>query len=265
MTWGNIEAKRLRRLKPGVQVAKFDFRAPRIHIDAPLAAAQEIALATEQAHYLRQVMRLGDGAETIVFNGRDGEWIARLSASGKRGAALRPERQIRPQPATLGPVYAFAPLKQARLDYIVQKAVEMGVSRLSPILTQFTQVNRINMDRMRANAIEAAEQCGILALPEIDEPQSFQSWLSSMPVSNTIVFCDEESGTGSPLEKLRSANAESLAVLIGPEGGFAEIERQSLLARPNVIRLSLGPRVLRADTAAVAALALVQAVCGDWR
>ena len=210
-------------------------------------------------------MRLPDGAETIIFNGRDGEWLARMSASGKRGVVLRPERQIRSQPETFGPVYAFAPLKQARLDYLVQKAVEMGASRLSPVLTQFTQVNRMNMDRMRANAIEAAEQCGILALPAIDEPLPFQKWLSSLPASTAIVFCDEESDAVSAVEKLQGAKAEHLTVLVGPEGGFAQEERSALLAQPNVIRLSLGPRVLRADTAAVAALALVQAVCGDWR
>jgi 16S rRNA (uracil1498-N3)-methyltransferase len=251
-------------------LAKYDFRSPRLFVDVPLVAAQEAALASEQAHYLRQVMRLSDGAEVIIFNGRDGEWLARLAASGKRGAALRPVEQIRPQPETFGPTYAFAPLKQARLDYMVQKAVEMGASRLSPVLTQFTQVNKMNLDRMRANAIEAAEQCGILALPAIDEPMPFQKWLTSFPASNAIVFCDEESheklsGAKSSGDKLRNAKASDLSVLIGPEGGFSKDERDSLLARENVIRLSLGPRILRADTAAVAALALVQSVCGDWR
>ncbi len=246
-------------------MAKYDFRAPRLYIDAVLAAAQEVTLGAEQAHYLRQVMRLADGAETLVFNGRDGEWLARLAASGKRGAALRPEKQIRPQPETFGPTYAFAPLKQARQDYMVQKAVEMGASRLSPVLTQFTQVNRMNRDRMRANAIEAAEQCGILALPEIDEPMPFQKWLASLPAATAVVFCDEDAAEKSPLEELRGAKANDLAVLVGPEGGFSEDERRALLARSNVIRLSLGPRILRADTAAVAALALVQSVCGDWR
>ena len=141
----------------------------------------------------------------------------------------------------------------------------MGASRLSPVLTQFTQVGRLNMERMRANAIEAAEQCGILALPVIDEPVPLQRWLSSLPGEVRIVFCDEDSETRSPLEALRGVNAADVAVLVGPEGGFSEEERKVLLARDNVVRLSLGPRVLRADTAAVAALALVQAVCGDWR
>lgn len=246
-------------------MAKYDFRSPRLFLDTPLAAAQDVALAPEQAHYLRHVMRLGDGATVLAFNGRDGEWLARMSGSGKRGAALRPEQQIRPQPETFGPTYAFAPLKQARLDYMVQKAVEMGSSRLSPVLTQFTQVNRMNMDRMRANAIEAAEQCGILALPSIDEPLPFQKWLASHPEEKAIVFCDEDSDGKSSLAALQGAHAGDLSVLIGPEGGFSEDERKTLLARKNVIHLSLGPRILRADTAAVAALALVQAVCGDWR
>ncbi|MBX3519471.1 MAG: 16S rRNA (uracil(1498)-N(3))-methyltransferase [Xanthobacteraceae bacterium] len=246
-------------------MAKYDFRAPRLFVNTPLAAAQEAVLGPEQSHYLRQVMRLADGAEVIVFNGRDGEWLARLAASGKRGAVLQPQKQIRPQPETFGPVYAFAPLKQARLDYMVQKAVEMGVSRLSPVLTQFTQVNRMNMDRMRANAIEAAEQCGILVLPALDEPLTFEKWLAAQPASSRIVFCDEDSAEKSPVEELRGAKAEELSVLVGPEGGFSENERRALLAHQNVIRLSLGPRILRADTAAVAALALVHAVCGDWR
>jgi 16S rRNA (uracil1498-N3)-methyltransferase len=244
---------------------KYDFRSPRLFIDAPLAAAQEVALTPEQAHYLRQVMRLSDGAEALIFNGRDGEWLARVAAKGKRGASLTPEKQIRIQPETFGPTYAFAPLKHSRLDYMVQKAVEMGASRLSPVLTQFTQVNRMNIDRMRANAIEAAEQCGILALPEIEEPLVFEKWLAAVPAEKTIVFCDEESAEKSPVEELKRTKAKDFAVLIGPEGGFSETERRVLIARNNVIRLSLGPRVLRADTAAVAALALVQSVCGDWR
>lgn len=211
-------------------------------------------------------MRLADGAEVLVFNGRDGEWHGRIEARGKRGAAILPREQNRPQPETFGPVYAFAPLKHARLDYMVQKAVEMGASRLSPVLTQFTQVNRMNLDRMRANAIEAAEQCGVLVLPAIDEPQPFQKWLAAQPAETAIVFCDEESAEKSPVEELsRVRDKRALAVLIGPEGGFSDDERRTLLARQDVIRLSLGPRVLRADTAGVAALALVQSVCGDWR
>ncbi len=247
-------------------MAKYDFRSPRLYLEAPLAALQEVALTPEQAHYVRNVMRLADGAEVLLFNGHDGEWRARIGASGKRGATALPQEQTRPQPETFGLRYAFAPLKHARLDYMVQKAVEMGASRLSPVLTQFTQVNRTNPERMRANVIEAAEQCGILALPEIDEAVPLQKWLASLDPAAAIVFCDENAEETSPVEALRAAGKNrELAVLIGPEGGFSEAERRLLIGRDSVIRLSLGPRILRADTAAVAALALVQSVCGDWR
>jgi 16S rRNA (uracil1498-N3)-methyltransferase len=244
---------------------KYDFRAPRLYIDGPIAASQELTLGRDQAHYLRHVLRLQEGAPVLVFNGRDGEWQARLVAEGKRNATLSVENQMRLQPATRGPVYAFAPLKHARLDYLVQKAVEMGALRLSPVLTQHTQVSRMNMERMRANAVEAAEQCGILSLPEIDEPQPLDRWLNSLEPGRVLVFCDEDEAERSPVDVLTPVKDRSIALLVGPEGGFSEDERAVLRARQDVIRLSLGPRILRADTAAVAALALVQAVCGDWR
>jgi 16S rRNA (uracil1498-N3)-methyltransferase len=246
-------------------LAKYDFRAPRLYLDLPIAAAQELKLAREQAHYLRHVLRLEAGGAVLVFNGRDGEWQARLTAGGKRDAVLRVEKQIRLQPATRGPVYAFAPLKHARLDYVVQKAVEMGASRLSPVITQHTQVNRMNMERMRANAVEAAEQCGILSLPEINALQPLGRWLDSLEAERILVFCDEDEAERSPVEALKPAKDRAIAILIGPEGGFSVDERAVLRARKNVMALSLGPRILRADTAAVAALALVQSVCGDWR
>jgi 16S rRNA (uracil1498-N3)-methyltransferase len=246
-------------------LAKYDFRAPRLFLDLPIAASQELKLGREQAHYLRHVLRLQEGGEVLVFNGRDGEWQARLLAAGKRDAALKAEKQIRLQPATRGPVYAFAPLKHARLDYVVQKAVEMGASRLSPVLTQHTQVNRMNMERMRANAVEAAEQCGILSLPEFDEPQPLGRWVDSLGEDRVLVFCDEGEVERSPVGALGPVKDRAIALLVGPEGGFSDEERANLRARKNVIALSLGPRILRADTAAVAALALVQSVCGDWR
>ncbi len=173
----------------------------------------------------------------------------------------------------------FAPLKHARLDYLVQKAVEMGVSRLQPVMTKHTQVSRLNLDRMRANAIEAAQQCGVLHLPEIMEPAPFRSATGNADAGRILVFCDEAADVADPLAALAEARPQAvallpaeavraalpLAVLIGPEGGFSEEEREALRRRPNVVRLALGPRILRADTAAVAALALVQAVLGDWR
>jgi 16S rRNA (uracil1498-N3)-methyltransferase len=162
-------------------------------------------------------------------------------------------------------VYVFAPLKHARLDYIVQKAVEMGASSLQPVLTRHTQVSRVNSERMRANVIEAAEQCGILSLAEVAEPVPLDRYLAQRQPTRLLVFCDEAAGTADPVQALKQVSAtDGIDILIGPEGGFAEEERALLLRQPKILRLSLGPRILRADTAGVAALALVQAVLGDW-
>jgi 16S rRNA (uracil1498-N3)-methyltransferase len=246
-------------------VARPDFRTPRLYVPGDLKPGGELLLGREAANYLRNVLRLEKGAEVLVFNGRDGEWRARLTPSGRREARLALAERIRPQAAPGDLHYAFAPLKHARLDFMIQKAVEMGVGRLTPVITRHTQVARVNLERMRANAIEAAEQCGIISLPDIDEPASFPEWLARIEASRTIVFCDEEAETRDPIEALARAPEGPLTLLIGPEGGFAEDERRALLARPSVVRLSLGPRILRADTAAIAALALVQAARGDWR
>jgi len=245
-------------------MARHDIRLPRLYIDGDLTQGRQLALARGQENYLRNVLRLPHGAEVLVFNGRDGEWTARLAgASGK--ATLTLALRTRPQPAASELLFAFAPLKHARLDYLVQKAVEMGVGIVQPVLTQHTQVTRVNMSRMRANAIEAAEQCGILVLPKIEEPLALPRWLEALPPERVLIFCDEEAEIADPLDALTRAPAGSLAILIGPEGGFAEAERKVLAARTKVVRLSLGPRILRADTAAVAVLALVQAARGDWR
>ena len=242
-----------------------DFRIQRLFIDADLAANGEIALSREQANYVRIVLRLPAGAEILLFNGRDGEWRGRLKDAGRRAVHVTVEVQTRAQtsPGTLA--YAFAPLKHARLDYMVQKAVEMGVAQLTPVMTRHTQVTRVNVERMRANMIEAAEQCGILSLPAVHEPIAFDRWIATLGADRVVVFCDEEAEMGDPLEALKRARPGPAVLLIGPEGGFEESERRALLARDRVIRLSLGPRVLRADTAAVAALALVQAIIGDWQ
>ena len=242
-----------------------DFRTPRLFIDAELAANGEIALGREQANYVRNVLRLPAGAEILVFNGRDGEWRGRLQDVGRRSVHLLVEAQTRVQTAAGSLGYAFAPLKHARLDYMVQKAVEMGVATLTPVMTRHTQVTRVNLERMRANTIEAAEQCGILSLPAVHEPIAFDRWISTLGADRMVIFCDEESETGDPLAALKRAQPGPAVLLIGPEGGFEESERRALLARERAIRLSLGPRILRSDTAAVAALALVQAAIGDWR
>jgi 16S rRNA (uracil1498-N3)-methyltransferase len=242
----------------------YDFRSPRLFVDAPLAEGTEIALKSGQAHYLVHVLRLKAGHRLLVFNGRDGEWEAHIEGS-HRGARLTVGARLRAQTTAGDLHYLFAPLKAARLDYMVQKAVEMGASRLQPIITRHVQVARIKEDRVRANAIEAAEQCGILALPEIAPPQPFARFMAERDAGRVLVFCDERAEIENPLAALAAIKPHTpLAVLIGPEGGFAEEERAALLKAPNVLRLALGPRVLRADTAAVAALALVQAAVGDW-
>jgi 16S rRNA (uracil1498-N3)-methyltransferase len=245
---------------------RYDFHSPRLFVEAPLAPGAAVPLAPPQAHYLKDVLRLTLGDRVLAFNGRDGEWEGRLEAAGKRGLTVRLAAQTRPQEAGPDLHYLFAPLKRARLDYMVQKAVEMGVARLVPVMTRHTQAERVNLERMRANAIEAAEQCGILRLPEIAAPVGLADALAALEPQRLLVFCDEDAPIADPVAALAAASgAGRLAVLIGPEGGFAAEERATLLARPNIVRLALGPRILRADTAAVAALALVAAVLGDWR
>jgi 16S rRNA (uracil1498-N3)-methyltransferase len=243
----------------------YDFRSPRLYVEGPLAPRALVPLDARQAHYLTTVLRLNAGDPVLVFNGRDGEWSATIERA-KRAVSLRVGDRGRAQSAPADLHYWFAPLKAARLDYMVQKAVEMGVSRLQPVLTRHGQVARVNAGRVRGNAIEAAEQCGILCLPEIAQPVALPSLIAGHDPARCLVFCDEEAETADPLAALgRVAAHTPLAVLIGPEGGFAEDERAALAKLPNVVRLSLGPRILRADTAAVAALALVQAAIGDWR
>jgi 16S rRNA (uracil1498-N3)-methyltransferase len=242
-----------------------DFKSPRLFVDAPLAAGETVALERSQSNYLGNVLRLSAGDTILVFNGCDGEWQASI-AGRKRTDSLTIVVRTRPQDRLPDLTYVFAPLKHARLDYMVQKAVEMGASSLQPVLTRFTQVSRVNSERIRANVIEAAEQCGILSLATVEEPVPLDRYLSQREVQRLLVFCDEAADTGNPLQALQGGLAASsgIDVLIGPEGGFAEEERAVLLRQPQTLRLSLGPRVLRADTAAVAALALVQAALGDW-
>jgi len=252
-----------------------DFRSPRLYVDHPLGPGIEVTLDEAQTHYLADVLRHEPGDTLLVFNGRDGEWQAALDRSGKRRAVLHLKEQTRVQDHGCDLHYLFAPLKRARLDYMVQKAVELGAARLQPVMTRYTQAERVNTARMRANAIEAAEQCGILSLPAIGEPLPLAGALAALEPGRTLVFCDEDAPTTDPLAALAGANPAGrvsetgrrggpLAVLIGPEGGFAPEERAALSARPGTVRLALGPRILRADTAAIAALALVQAARGDW-
>ncbi|MCA6114845.1 16S rRNA (uracil(1498)-N(3))-methyltransferase [Bradyrhizobium sp. WSM 1738] len=241
-----------------------DFRAPRLFVDAPLHEGERIALERNQSNYLGNVLRLSAGENILVFNGRDGEWRAAIDGR-KRPDSLVIIARTRPQDRLPDIAYVFAPLKHARLDYMVQKAVEMGASVLQPVLTRHTQVSRVNGERMRANVIEAAEQCGILSLAAVAEPIALDRFLDKRDSARLLVFCDEASDVTAPVQALQTAQAAAgIDVLIGPEGGFAEDERALLLRQPKTLRLSLGPRILRADTAGVAALALVQVALGDW-
>jgi 16S rRNA (uracil1498-N3)-methyltransferase len=249
---------------------RYDFRSPRLYVDSALRAGTSVALDAAQAHYLHNVLRLKTGDTVLSFNGRDGEWRARIAA-GKRKLALEIEQQTRAQTRALDLHYLFAPLKHARLDYLIQKAVEMGVSRLQPVMTRHGQVTRVNLERMRANAIEAAEQCGILTLPEIEALRPLAEVIAARDSARLLVFCDEDAEVKDPIAALSAGRIPDrsapmpIAVLVGPEGGFAADERAALMKLPNTVRLALGPRILRADTAAVAALALVDAALGDWR
>ena len=242
-----------------------NYKMQRLYVPQDLSSGAAIEASAEQSHYLSHVLRLGEGAELLLFNGRDGEWLARIEAKAKRSVRLRAIEQTRPQPAPPDLIYCFAPLKQGRLDYLVQKAVEMGAGVLQPVITQHTQIAKPGIERLRANVVEAAEQCGILALPEVREAQKLDLLLASWDHDRRLIFCDESAQTDNPLPALRGVAERQLGLLIGPEGGFSQDERRQLHALPFVTAIPLGPRILRADTAAVAALALIQATIGDWQ
>jgi 16S rRNA (uracil1498-N3)-methyltransferase len=247
------------------RMARTDFRTPRLYVPQDLAIDAEVKLDPQQTNYLVNVLRLSAGAPVLLFNGRDGEFSTSLSTSSRKAASLIVGAGTRAQEAPPDVDYLFAPLKHARLDYVAQKAVEMGASRLRPVITRHTQVARVNLDRLRANAIEACEQCGVIWVPEIAPVEPLAEALKRWPAERLLVFCDEEAEVMSPLDALAAARGEGgIGLLIGPEGGFDDDERAAILSAPRVLRLSLGPRILRADTAAVAALALIQATLGDW-
>ena len=246
-------------------MAAYDFTARRLFVASDLADGALVDLDRQAANYLLSVLRLPAGAEILVFNGRDGEWRAALEPTGRKAATLRVVASVRPQTPPSDLHLLFAPLKHARLDYVVQKAVEMGAGTMVPVLTRRTVASRVNEERMRANAIEAAEQCGIITLPAIRPSLDLSAALAALEPERLLIFCDEDAQAANPIEALSGARAPAgLALLIGPEGGFDPEERATILRRPGTRRLSLGPRILRADTAAVAALAIVQGVLGDW-
>ncbi|MEO1204953.1 MAG: 16S rRNA (uracil(1498)-N(3))-methyltransferase [Pseudomonadota bacterium] len=242
-----------------------DFNAQRLFVERDLSAGLLIDCPSEQVNYLVNVLRLKPDDTILVFNGRDGEWASRVVEAAKRRCELQIETQVRPQDAPQILHYYFAPLKKSRLDYMVQKAVELGASHLHPVLTQRTVAERIKLERVRANAIEAAEQCGILSLPHISEPLKFKALIETWSNGFPLIFCDELAAVANPLEALAAVPPGPVGVLIGPEGGFSPEEREVLLKAPFCHPISLGPRIMRADTAAVAALSIVNAVLGDWR
>lgn len=237
----------------------------RLFVEADLGAGARVALTPEQAHYLLTVMRLGGGDRVAAFNGRDGEWICAVEPSGRRAGALVAEAPGQPQRRAPDLWLLFAPIKKARTDFIVEKAAELGVARVQPVFTRLTNAERLKPERLRAHAIEAAEQCGETWVPEVAEPVRLEAALEAWEPGRRLMFCDETRDAAPAAEALAAAGRGPWAILIGPEGGFTAEEAARLRATPQVLRVTLGPRVLRADTAAVAAITLWQATLGDWR
>ena len=233
---------------------------PRLFVRTPLDEGATVELDTNQANYLGNVMRLGPGAELLVFDGRSGEWLARIADAGKKRMTLAVERRTR-EPETIPDIWlAFAPVKRAQTDWLVEKATELGVARLLPVMTQRTVAERVKLERLESIAIEAAEQCGRTRLPEIAEPLTLKQLLAARE-ERLLYFADEAGG-----EPLADALHPGPAlILTGPEGGFTDEERAAIRAAPNAVAVSLGPRILRAETAALAALAAFMAIAGDWR
>ena len=234
----------------------------RLYVDQPLGKGQTVSLTKEQAHYLFGVMRLAVGAFLSLFNGRDGEWDAEVAEAGKKGGSLLCAEQTRPLQMPPDLWLIFAPIKKERTDFIVEKAVELGARRIVPVQTEFTNSGRVKQDRLQAHAVEAAEQCGGTFVPEVAEMERLGRLLDTWPTDRRLMFCNETMLGAATV--LAGQSRGQWAILIGPEGGFSEAERTRLRALPSALPVSLGPRILRADTAAVAALTLWQSALGDW-
>lgn len=236
----------------------------RVFVDGDLSPGAEVALDRAQSHYLTGVMRQGVGALVLVFNGRHGEWLAEIANAARKGVVLTCQDSVRPQLSPPDLWLCFAPIKRARTDFIAEKACEVGCRRIQPVFTQHTNSDRVNIERLQAHALEAAEQCGLLSVPDVMAPATLSALIEAWPEDRQILFCDETTPRPPALEVLQRAERGPWAVLTGPEGGFSEEEVRALQRMPQAHAVSLGPRILRADTAAVAALALWQAVLGDW-
>jgi 16S rRNA (uracil1498-N3)-methyltransferase len=240
---------------------------PRLYVEFALASATPVTLGKDQSLYLAAVLRKAVGDEAVLFNGLDGAWRCRITGDSKKAVTLEPVELIAPQIPRADLWYGFAPLKTGRLDYLVQKATEMGAGTIQPVLTQYTQ-GKANPDRLLANAIEAAEQCEVLNVPTIAPEIGLEKLLANWVAEHgerRLILCDETALSASPVDAIATLRGQSVGLLVGPEGGFSDAELALLRAQPFVFPISLGPRILRADTAAVAALALVQAIIGDWR
>jgi 16S rRNA (uracil1498-N3)-methyltransferase len=240
----------------------------RLYVEPSLGKGEVVNLGKEQGNYLLNVLRLKPGDSVVLFNGRDGAWLGRLAEAGRKEARLEIVEQAAAQTEKSDLWFGFAPLKVGRLEYLVQKATEMGAGVIQPVITQFTQVRNLRPDKLRAWALEAAEQCEVLSLPEIAPETGLEALLRNWPETQGLrhlVFADESAPSGTPVERLATLAGKRIGVLIGPEGGFSDAERALLLQQDFVLPISLGPRILRADTAAVAALTLVQSSIGDWR
>lgn len=241
---------------------------PRLFVEGPLGAGGMLELSREHTNYLLNVLRMKADEAVVVFNGRDGAWMARIASDHRKGATLELVVQTEHQTPRSDLWFGFAPLKTGRLDYLVQKATEMGAGVIQPVITRYTQVSRLRTDKLVANVIEAAEQCEVLSVPtvsaEIGLAELLAHWQHDQGLRR-LVFCDESAQSHSPERQIRDLDGLPVGLLVGPEGGFSDDERNLLLAQPFVVPISLGPRILRADTAAVAALAVVQAIIGDWR
>lgn len=236
----------------------------RLFVEADLGAGGTLGLSAERAHYLEHVMRLGSGDEIAVFNGRDGEWRALIAGFGRGWCSLELGARAREQAGVPDLWLVFAPIKRARVVSLVEKATELGAAELRPVLTQHTAIRRVNTQRLLANAIEAAEQCGRLSVPEVHEPEPLDALLGRWPPGRQLLFCDESGEGGAPAAVLSQAEPGPWAVLVGPEGGFDDAERAAIRRLPFAHAVSLGPRTLRAETAAAAALSLWQHYLGDW-
>jgi len=234
---------------------------PRLYICVPLGGDVEVELDATQANYLGNVLRLSEGAELLVFDGMSGEWLARISNVAKKRMTLRVERRTR-EPETIPDLWlAFAPIKRAQTDWLVEKATELGIARLIPVITRRTVVDRVKLERLKAISIEAAEQCGRTRLPDLVEPQPLQRFLTEHDLRRMLYFADE--GGGEPAAPTFAPGPA--AILTGPEGGFTDEERELIRTAENATAISLGPRILRAETAALAAIAIYMALAGDWR